>query len=118
MAAMNFDPVFIQWIVILHKGAKTRLLLSDLITDTIAVDFSIRQGDPVAMILYVIYGEPLFLKIQHLLSGFCLRAPLLSHPQTCVDAVSEKEENYVDDLECILTNDEEFLIVDSVVKKF
>ena len=28
LQAMNFDPVYISWILLLHDGAKTRLLLS------------------------------------------------------------------------------------------
>ena len=58
MEAMLFDPIFIAWILLLHDGGKTCLLLHK-ITDPIEVLFSLRQGNPISMILYVIYIEPL-----------------------------------------------------------
>ena len=61
MSAMNFSDKFISWILLLHEGAKTRLLL-DFLTEPIDVLFSVRQGDPLAMILFILYIEPLFMK--------------------------------------------------------
>ena len=47
LLAMQFPPKFIDWILCLHRGAQTRLLL-DNITDAIDVLFSVRQGDPLS----------------------------------------------------------------------
>ena len=58
MAAMKFPSVFVQWIQMLHDGATTCFLL-DFLTRPMKVLFSIRQGDPLSMILYIIYIEPL-----------------------------------------------------------
>ena len=38
MVAMRFHPSFIEWIKLLHRGARTRLLL-DVISDPILLDF-------------------------------------------------------------------------------
>ena len=51
MKKMNFSPKFCKWIEMLHEGAQTKFLLKSL-TEAIQVCFSIRQGDPLSMILY------------------------------------------------------------------
>ena len=56
----------------LHKGAKTRFILDEL-SQIIDVCFSIRQGDPLSMILYILYIEP-FLKYLEATLG-SLRVP-------------------------------------------
>ena len=56
MAAMKFPQIFIQWVLMLHKGATTCFLLSFL-TQPIEVLFSIRQGYPLSMLIYIIYIE-------------------------------------------------------------
>ena len=53
MVAMNFPCKSIDWILMLHDGATTRFILNFL-TDPIKVVFSIRQGDPLSMLLYII----------------------------------------------------------------
>ena len=58
MEKMNFGELFTSWILMLHQGARTRFILGFL-TRAIEVRFSIKQGDPLAMILYIIYVEPL-----------------------------------------------------------
>ena len=53
MQAMEFPEDFVKWILMLHEGATTRFILGFL-TDPISVLFSIRQGDPLSMLLYII----------------------------------------------------------------
>ena len=60
MKKMNFGTLFTSWISMLHEGATTRFIISGL-TRAIKLLFSIRQGDPIAMLLYIIYVEPLLL---------------------------------------------------------
>ena len=69
MDSMNFGDVFISWISMLHHRATTRIVLTEL-SSVIELLFSIRQGDPLAMILYVIYIEPLLMALEAELSGF------------------------------------------------
>ena len=118
MLAMKFDPVFISWILLCHAGAKTRLLL-DPISDPIAVDSSVRQGDPVAMVCFILYMEPVLLQIEDVISGFRLSAPVVGgSPELPVVAVSEKEESFVDDVECVVTCDQDFIEIDKVIGMF
>ena len=60
---MNFGDTFCRWIRMLHQGARTKFIL-DFLTKDIAVSFSVRQGDPLAMFLYVIYVEPFLVMIE------------------------------------------------------
>jgi hypothetical protein len=68
LEAMNFPERFVKWILMLHEGATTRFILNFL-TNPIQVLFSIRQGDPLSMILYIIYIEPLLMMIKRMTRG-------------------------------------------------
>ena len=89
----------------LHEGAKTRFILCFL-TDTIDVNFSIRQGDPLAMLLYIIYVEPLLIVLEKSLTG--LRLP----------NVQEVLESYCDDLNVMTDDPDDFLKLSSTVDQF
>ena len=39
------------------------------------VSFSIRQGDPLAMLLFIVYVEPLLTALERRLTGLQLRGP-------------------------------------------
>ena len=105
MRKMNFSEKFCKWVKMLHMGAKTRFILHFL-TKAIEVSFSIRQGDPLAMILYIIYIEPLLLYLERVLVGIK------------VASIPQSVEAYCDDVN-ILTNDmSDFLVVDVAVRKF
>ena len=90
MRKMNFSEKFCNWMKMLHVGAKTRFILQFL-TKPVEVSFSIRQGDPLAMILYIIYIEPLLLYLEKVLVGIRVAGV----PQ-CIEA-------YCDDVN-VLTN--------------
>lgn len=49
---MGFGARFISWVHMLHQGAQTQFLLNFL-TRPVEVLLSVRQGDPVAMCLWV-----------------------------------------------------------------
>ena len=105
MKAMNFGEIFLSWISMLHEGARTRFILGFL-TGTIDVNFSIRQGDPLAMLLYIIYVEPLLLLLEKRLTG--LRLPNLR----------EVLEAYCDDLNVLTEDPNDFEKLDDTVKEF
>ena len=71
MKAMNIPDVFIYWVLMLHVGAKTRILL-DFVSKPINLTFSVRQGDPIAMILFLLYVEPLLLCMEEVTTGVSL----------------------------------------------
>ena len=89
----------------LHVGARTKFIL-DFLTKEIFVSFSIRQGDPLAMLLYIIYIEPLLLYLERKLVG--LR--LAGIPQ-CL-------EGYCDDINVLTNQASDFTVLDCAVRKF
>ena len=105
---MNFGPTFINWVEMLHSGATTCFILNSL-TVAIEVNFSIRQGDPLAMLLYVVYIEPLLRKLEHGLTGLQLRKPCPGMGPL---------DSYCDDLNIMTNNLHDFAIVDTEVKNF
>ena len=68
MKKMNFGTLFTSWISMLHEGATTRFIIAGL-TRAIQLFFSIRQGDPIAMLLYIIYVEPLLQALEKKMTG-------------------------------------------------
>ena len=94
----------------LHKNAKTCFILQQL-TRVIFVNFSIRQGDPLSMILYIIYMEPFLLYLDRHLIGLHLsdippavhtlssQTVMLATPQSVPEAV----EAFCDDVTLLQT---------------
>ena len=106
MKKMNFSDKFCSWVKMLHAGAKTRFILQSL-TKLVCLSFSIRQGDPLAMILYIIYIEPLLMYLERKLVGLKLGRSLTQ----CVDA-------YCDDVNVMTDKISDFYILDEAVRKF
>ena len=105
MAAMKFPSVFIQWIQMLHDGATTCFLLNFL-TKPMRVMFSIRQGDPLSMILYIIYIEPLLLMIGRRTQGLAIAS------------FTQKDEDYCDDLNFLSEFEEDLVTIEDIFVKF
>ena len=105
MGKMNFGDKFINWIRMLHEGASTRLILTRL-TRAIQLMFSIRQGDPLAMLLYIIYIELLLWTLEKKIYG--LR----------VNNIVQKLEAYCDDVNITTEKLEDFEVVSKIVKRF
>ena len=95
---MKFPDLFIQWILMLHEGATTSFLLNFL-TQPIKLLFSIRQGDPLSILLYIIYLEPLLLMISKKTVG-----PKMS-------SFVQKDEDYCDDFNFIFECDQDLLLI-------
>ena len=89
----------------LHDGATTRFILNFL-TNPIRVLFSIRQGDPLSMILYIIYIEPLLMMIKKMSRG--LR----------VSFVSQRDEDYCDDVNFFGEKLSDLRIIDEIFVNF
>ena len=106
MEKMGFPLVFRRWIEMLHKDATTCLILPSGLTRTIRVIFSFRQGDPVALNLYVLQQEPLLRLLRSSLSDF----PLTNFNQLDVD--------YCDDIEFVSEDVQDLVKFDKIMIKF
>ena len=90
----------------LHEGATTCFLLNFL-TNPIKVLFSIRQGDPLSMLLYIIYIEPLLLLISKLTRGLFISS-----------VVVQKDEDYCDDLNFLSEHESDLLVIENTFTRF
>ena len=68
----------------LDEGATTRFILGFL-SDPISVLF--RQGDPLSMLLYIIYIEPLLMMIRRMTKGLAVSS-----------SVQQQDDDYCDDI--------------------
>ena len=105
MRKMNFGALFTSWILMLHEGARTRFIISRL-TRAIQLLFSIRQGDLIAMLLYIIYIEPLLLALERRMNGFQ------------VAGIGKSLEAYCDDINVMTDNLGDLDVVSETVGKF
>ena len=105
LEAMNFPERFVKWILMLHEGATTRFILNFL-TNPIQVLFSIRQGDPLKMILYIIYIEPLLMMIKRMTRGLN------------VSFVSQRDDDFCDDVNFVGEKLSDLLIIDEIFCNF
>ena len=88
-----------------NPGPTTRFLLTFL-TDPIRVLFSIRQGDPLSMLLYIIYIEPLLVKINKLTKGLC------------VSNLVQKDDDYCDDLNFLSEVENDLVVIENTFSRF
>ena len=102
---MNFGEKFIRIIIDSHTNITTRFILNGL-TEAINLLFSFRQGDPISMMLYLIYIEPLLVMLGNKLQG--LRFP---HFQ-------EIDDDYCDDVEILVEREEDLITAEEIFRKF
>ncbi len=89
----------------LHSGATASFLLH-CITLVVPITFSIRQEDPIAMLLYNIQLQPYLLRLGEVLSG-------VAFPD-----FKERVEAYVDDVVAVGEDEEDLLIIDVIMRQF
>jgi hypothetical protein len=68
LEAIGIGLIFRGWIATLHRGASASFLLSN-ISPVLVILFSIREGDPLAALLFIIYLEPFLVWLEADLSG-------------------------------------------------
>ena len=105
MERMKFSEQFRDWIRMLHHGAQTRFILNRL-SEAIDIDFSIRQGDPIAMLLYILYAEPLLLYLERNLQGMN------------ISGIPQKLEAFCDDVNIMTQHLSDIIKVDEIVEEF
>jgi len=105
LQAMGFSAVVRGWVATLHRGAAATFMLHGL-SPSIPLLFSIRQGDPLAMILFVIHLEPYLVRLERLLAGL--------H----VGRVRLGAQGYVDDVSALGTDPRDLVVLDRVTRDF
>ena len=88
----------------MHVGSTTRFILHNL-TQSIMLTFSIRQGDPLAMMLYIVYMEP-----------FC--SPLVKFAQGSELLILTSLMSICNDVELLVEDEANFGRVDGLFRSF
>jgi hypothetical protein len=105
LEAMGFGRILREWVATLHKDVMASFMLHSL-SPELRILFSIRQGDPLAMILFVIYMEPFLAMLQRSLQGM--------H----VGMVKEVSLGYVDDVSALGNKLEDLVLLDGIISSF
>ena len=105
LEAMGFGDTFRAAVRTLHSGATAVFLLQRLSRE-VPVEFSIRQGDPLASLLYNIQLEPYLFALHHLLEGLT------------IGDIKELLEAYMDDVDAVGESEADILLIDAVTRKF
>ena len=106
MERMGFPEVFRRWIKMLHHEATTCLVLPNGLSRFIKVMFSFRQGDPLAMNLYILQQEPLLRMLRATLTGLIITNFKLI------------DKSYCDDVQTLSSDVNDLLKFDQVMQKF
>ena len=122
MEAMHFPKLFIQWIQMVHSGSTTSFLLSFL-TKSIKLLISLRQGDPIAMPLFIIFMEPLLMMIRKKIRGTVLfgevgnKSALWGNYSGGLECVKTNDQGYVDDVNVCIQDEDDLLVFDESLKE-
>jgi hypothetical protein len=105
MEAMGFGATFRGWVATLHRDVSAAFLLHN-ISPFITILFSIRQGDPVATLLFIIYLEPFLVRLEASLHGL-----QVAH-------IKEASFGYMDDVEILGSHLSDIKTVDTITLAF
>ena len=105
MRAMGFGETFISWMETLHKDITTCFILGNL-SEAISLLISLRQGDPLAMPLFLLNMEPLLVYINKKIKGLQMAG------------MAQKDSDYVDDISAVSTDPNDLVILDEAFTLF
>ena len=126
MRKMKFPQKFIDWVKMCHDGATTCFILNFL-TNPIDLLISVRQGDCLAMCLFILYMEPLLCMIRRSVKGVFFKGErfhrtwLQGHWKEWDNAercVFTKDTDYVDDVNICIQDEIDLIKVDEIFLKF
>ena len=106
MTKMGFGDTFTSWIRTMHKDVGTRIIIKNKLSSRIDIPLSLRQGDNIAMPLFIIKMEPLLLNLNRNLKG------------TNIGLQPVKDSAYVDDMQIVSRHLEDITTADNICRKF
>jgi hypothetical protein len=106
MGKFGYPPTFVTWIKTLYTDAKMFLLNGQSIAGKVDCLSSLRQGCPLSIHLYVLFLEPLLLRLSTEMKGISFFGR-----KVAVRA-------FVDDVAVFTDNDEDIILSDQVIGDF
>jgi hypothetical protein len=103
--AMGFGVTFRAWVATLHRDAAAAFLLHR-ISRPLPVNFSIRQGDPLSGLLFILYVEPFLKQLEAQLRGIA------------VAGGREVDFSYMDDVEILGDDLRDISKADLICRRF
>ena len=95
----NFGPKFTSWIMMLLKSAKTSISTNGFLSKYFPISRSIKQGCPVAPLLYILQAEPMACGIRQNDNIVGIQLPAIERPLTA------KINQFVDDTQLFVQNE-------------
>ena len=74
MVAFGFPSATIRWLQTLYETSEARVILNGTFGKPVVSEREIKQGFPLAMLLYIIYIGPLLLLVKKELTCICTNA--------------------------------------------
>lgn len=74
MLRMNFNPALVELIKKFMENSFSRILVNGHLTPEIHIRRSVRQGDPLSMLLFVLYMQPLLDELRQTFPGAIINA--------------------------------------------
>lgn len=74
MEKMNFNREFIHLLMYCYRNSFSKVLINGRLSPEIEIQRSVRQGDPLSMLLFVIYLQPLLDKVKDIFPRAILNA--------------------------------------------
>lgn len=105
----GFPPEIIKWYGIINNDAMARICVNGLLSENIEITRSVRQGDPLSMIIYILGIEPLASNIN---------TDKNIHGFWPINSTESKFSQYADDSNPILADVRSFTHVKHHFKKF
>jgi hypothetical protein len=105
LEAMGFPRELREWVATLHREAASTFMLHSL-SPELRLLFSIRQGDPLAMILFILHLEPYLVRLERELAG------------VHVGRARVAAQGYVDDVSTLGSDTRDIVALDQITRDF
>ena len=105
---MKFPESVIKWINILYTDIQSVCLINGFFTDSFDIHKGVRQGCPLSMLFYVVFQDPLYVALE--------KASSIKPVEIPGGAVLNV--GYADDTNIFTNNEESFLEIFRIIKKF
>lgn len=106
MYKFDFPTKFVEWVETLYSNPVAKIYVNGEAIQDIEMTRGIRQGCPLAALLYIIYIEPLIKTFQNNLTGIK------------IGPTEAKIIAYIDDIYLFINNDYDLLTIEKIIESF